>query len=227
MRFLGRALLVSLVVCLLPAPGEGALMDITPANLGTLAPGSYGLSGSFSTDNDIAVFAFHLDATSTVTAELTSFLCTELDNVCEDSLVRGFDPVLTLLSAGSLDLLGTAVSVTGNDPFSLERTLGPGDYLLTITQFDNFYLGGGAFEHDDLESFTAFFFDPEGELGCVAFIAIAPEPECRNNSFAGTLTVQSTVVTPEPATVTLLAFGGAVLVARRRHRHRRADEDTA
>jgi hypothetical protein len=232
MRLRGRLWLVALVLCLvglIPARGEAALIDVTPTAFGTVSSGPYLLDGTFVKDNDIALFSFSLTSTATVTAELTSFLCNEPDGMCEDSTVRGFDPILTLLSDDSAyTLQGSAVSVTGNDPFTLPLTLGPGDYLLAITQYNNFYSGttGGAFDNDTLASFTKAFFDIENLAPCPDFIAFVPPdegldpaPECRNKSFAGTLTIESTAV-PEPGTLTLLALGGSALIARRRRRTR-------
>jgi hypothetical protein len=226
MRLFGRVLLVLAVVCLLPVRSEAALMDVTPIVLGNpLDPGTYNLSGSFANDNDIAVYAFTLSATSTITAELTSFLCPDGTANC-DSTDRGFDPILTLLDAATLEKLAEAASLTGNDPFALMEPLDEGDYLLAITQFHNFYLGAGIFEHDDLTAFTqSFFEDPRNPLECADFIAATPDPECRNNRFAGTLIVESTGV-PEPGTLSLLALGGAAVAAQRRRR-RSSGKDTA
>ena len=64
MRLFGRGLLVLVVVCLLPVRSEAALMDVTPTALGDpLDPGIYNLAGSFTNDNDIALYAFTLSAT--------------------------------------------------------------------------------------------------------------------------------------------------------------------
>ena len=218
MRLFGRGLLVLVVVCLLPVRSEAALMDVTPTALGDpLDPGIYNLAGSFTNDNDIALYAFTLSATSTITAELTSFLCPDGTTDCA-STERGFDPILTLLDATTLAKLAEAASLTGNDPFVLMETLEAGDYLLAITQFHNVYLGAGVFEHDDQTEFTKLFFDdPDNPLDCPNFIAAVPFPECRNETYAGTLTVESTVA-PEPGTLSLLALGGAALAAQRRRK---------
>lgn len=223
MRLFGRALVVTVVVCLalVPARTEAALMDVTSTDFGTVGAGTQTLNGTFVNDNDIALFAFHLTSDAVVTAELTSFLCSDADGECEDSTVRGFDPILTLIDPVTLNGLATASSLTGNDPFQLQATLGAGDYLLAVTQFNNFFQDGGAFDFDTLTSFTKLLFDQGDELPCADFIAFTGVAECRNESFAGTLTVEPVGV-PEPGILALASMGGAALAARQRRRRRDA-----
>ena len=111
---------------------------------------NYAYTGTFSGDDDIRMFNFSVSAPSTVTLRTFSYAGGTQSN---GNLVGagGFDPVLTLFD-------GTGAFVIENDdgippqvqydpvtgkPYDsfLEIALAAGNYILAITQWDNFAVG--------------------------------------------------------------------------------------
>jgi PEP-CTERM motif len=207
---------VIVVVCLslLPARSEAAAIT-HPIDFGTVSAGITPFDGIFELDNDVALIRFTLDASADVSAEVTSHLASP----------AGFDPILTLFGPGS-SFLGAFDFLTDSSTGSLSAgLLGPGNYLLALTQYVNFFSpfeGQFDFDQDADGLFTQSLFDPSGALGCTAFVAFnfaTEQAECRTPAFAGSLTVEPAAV-PEPGTLALLAVSAATLLARRPRRRR-------
>ena len=217
MRLSGRLWHVVLVVCplLMPARGEAAIIS-TP--LGSVGAGSFNLSGTFTTDNDIALFSFTLSDAADITAQIDSHL--------EDP--AGFDPVITLFGPGdgTDDFQGVFDFLSDSSDGLLGAALGPGDYLVAITQYNNFFVPDeNRFDFDAAMDglFTKMLFDQGDTLPCTQFVAFDFEtstPECRTGEFDGTLTVEPSNAVPEPGMLSLVTLGGAALIAQRRRRRR-------
>jgi len=225
MRLRGRVWLVAVVVCLglMPARSEA---DVITTDFGLVGAGTLNLANSFSNDNDVALFSFELDNDASITAEISSFICTTPD--C--GFVSGFVPILTLFGPGTefltvYDPISAATPPDDSAALMLTADLVAGSYLLAITQYNNDYIGAGQFQYDGLPAFTSVIFgDPplgtDAQPLCTQFITtnlLSGLNECRNSNFSGTLTIEPSSV-PEPATLSLLALGGAALAARRRRR---------
>jgi hypothetical protein len=216
MRFFGRSMVVAVVVCLslIPSPSEASIISIP---LGSPAPGANPFNGTFTADNDVALISFALNTTTLVTADVTSQFQTP----------AGFDPVLTLFGPGT-DFMGGFDFMFDDTTGSIASLLGPGSYLLAITQYSNFYVPfQNRFDFDAAVNgaFTQALFDPTGSLPCSSFVAFdfnTLTPQCRTGSFDGTLNIPSA---PEPAALALLALGAAAGVIRRRRS--RSERDTA
>lgn len=217
MGLFGRVAVVLVVACLglFPARSEAATITIP---LGSPGFGTTTFNGTFTADNDVALISFGLSTTSLVTADITSHLQTP----------AGFDPILTLFSPGT-DFMGGFDFLLEDTAGLISALLGPGNYLLAITQYSNFYVPfQNRFDFDAAVNgaFTKALFDSNDTLACDDFIAFdfnTLTPVCRTGAFAGSLTVQSI---PEPATLSLLAVGAAAIAVRRQRRKRSAKPDT-
>ena len=209
LRF-GQSLLVFLVACLslMPARAEAATID-----LGTASGTTFDFSGFFGADNDVALIFLSLSGTAVVSAEMTSHLDTP----------AGFDPILTLFGPGS-EFRGSFDFLTENAFGLLDPvTLPAGNYVLALTQYNNFYAFNGGFEYDGANSGELTSILSGGITACAEFVAIDAngEPECRTANFAGTVSIEPENV-PEPGSLALLMAGSAALLLRRR-RWRRPD----
>jgi hypothetical protein len=212
MRFRHYGRVVLLGVCLALVSTRANAATITLADL---SPGVIGFSGTFDTDNDVALVTFTVSTTSPITATSTGHL----------GPTSGFDPIFTLFGPGtdflgSFDFLGDWDSDAGTP---LTATLDPGTYLLAITQYNNYYSPSDhRFDYDNAPGglFTRAVFGPDST--CEAFVDF--EGGCRSNAFAGTISGESVAPTtvPEPGTMGLLSLGGAALLARGRHRRARS-----
>ena len=215
MRFLGRCSLVFVVVCLVLVPARSEASMIT-LDQGTLSSGSFGFSGTFTADNDIALIYFALPTTASFSVQITSNLT---------GTPPGFDPYLSLLTSGGTDFLG--FGYLADQESGLPNTLASGSYLLALTQYDNRFTPGSGFDYDADPLFTltlATIFGVAVPGGCQGFLAIdfiGSATECRTGSFAGSLVVQ-TATAPEPGSLSLLALGATAWIARQRRRRGRA-----
>lgn len=132
---------------------------------------------------------------------------------------QGFDPITALWRDGVLlgendDRSNLMPGQTGFDSGLSFSTLGAGDYLLTITNFNNFANGNllaDGFRYDD-------------PLYPALDLNNCPAPENCPGSFYrlylqdGVLNVPPAPPVPEPAQVALLVGGGLVLAGARRRR---------
>lgn len=229
MPLYGRSLpVVVLFACLvlLPARADADIITVVPN-----ADGSFGVT--FGADNDVALIYLSLLGPAFVTFNITSHL---------DPTEPGFDPILTFFTAGgsqftppdssdSYDFLFD--SFTGSFDSSQEDlalffpsgTLAAGNYLLAVTQYDNYFNlspdgGFGTFTYAADSLFTCGPI-PERDPACTGFLAW--DGTSRSPEFAGLLTIEAENVpqpVPEPGSLTLLALGSAALLARRGRRSR-------
>jgi PEP-CTERM motif len=177
---------------------------------------NFSFTGNFATPNDVQPFFFTVGATSIVTLRTYSYAGGV--NAAGQTIARGgFDPILALfqLPGGALinqndDGGGNvpADSVTGQhyDTF-LQSTLAPGNYEVTIQQYDNFANGPNLSNGFVGSALHNSFVDATGNL--------------RDNHWAfDVLNVASAVQggVPEPSTwaMMILGFAGVGFMAYRR-----------
>jgi hypothetical protein len=226
----GRGLLIVVVLaCLvsLPVRADAEIIKLVTPN----ADGSF--AGTFDNDNDVALISFVLQSSALVTVNMTSHL----------DLI-GFDPLLTLfgrladIETGDFEHEGNQYGLVLESNFGDIGVLDfnvpgfveggmllAGNYLLAVTQYDNFFDRSadgdvGSFAHHQDPFFTCGGVLPgEPDGGC--FVSFEGTP--RSPEFAGTLTIESEDVpqpVPEPGSLTLLALGSAALLAGRGRRSR-------
>ena len=115
---------------------------------GNASAASFSFTGTFSADDDVQLFNFTADGTSLVTLRTYSYA----GGVQADGNIvsaGGFDPILALFdSAGNLidqNDDGSAVPVDPNTGAAFDTELSlileAGDYIVAVTQFDNFAVG--------------------------------------------------------------------------------------
>src|SRR5689334_13237383 len=131
------------------------LVKLTFLALGLLFGGAalaadFSFTGNLADHNQVQLFNFSVAAPSTVTLRTYSYAGGV--NAAGQTILRGgFDPILALFdSSGALinqnddggDPLVPADAVTGNhwDTF-LTSNLTPGNYTVSVMQFDNFSIG--------------------------------------------------------------------------------------
>lgn len=233
----GRGLLVvALLVCVVSLPTRATASVIT---LNPDAPHSSGilpLIGEFGADNDVALIYLSLLAPSILSIDFS------LSLQPPDGGPRGFDPIVTFFGSGS-DFLGSYDRINDGtldaafNVFSLEGVaLAAGNYVLALTHYGNYYEPGGldggvfvpGFFLGDVfgdASFSHAFY-ATGDTSCASFVDV--DGGCRTPNFAGSLTVvpENVQPVPEPGSLTLLALGGAALLARRARRRPPADRES-
>ena len=156
---------------------------------------SFTQSGVFTDDNQVLQIPFSSTTTQNYTFSTTSYAS------------GGFDPVLTLFTSAGTILPGNANSAGGADAF-LTDVLGPGSYILTLTEFPNFSNG-------TITGATGF---TTGAAPSASFIdLVTGNPTTANYTVNYTSSAVSSV-TPEPPTalLLLLPLGGVVVLNRRR-----------
>jgi hypothetical protein len=183
------------------------------------AAADFSFEGNFNQDDDVRNFSFTVGATSNVT--LRSWGYAGGVNAAGQTIASGgFDTNLALFDgSGALIHINddggpgnvAADSGTGQhwDAF-LQVTLAPGDYLASLTQFDNFANGpnfANGFSREGEGNFTADF-----GCGAAAFCdvsGVSPFGQRSNHSALDILNVNPTEVgvIPEPETYALLLAG--------------------
>jgi hypothetical protein len=229
MRPYGRSLLVAVILCLglMPARADATVISLNPD--APVSSGAFDFSGAFDVDNDVALIYLSLVGSAVLSIDFTSLLDPA------DGELRGFDPIVTFFGVGgdflgSYDWMNDATFDAAFGVRSIEGlTLAAGSYVLALTHYGNYYQPGGLEEEGFVPGYFladaavdglfshSFYATPD--TSCGSFVDV--DGGCRSSRFAGTLTIEPENVpqpVPEPGSLTLLALGGAALLARRGRR---------
>lgn len=156
-------------------------------------------SGNFSGDNTVVTIGFSAATTQQYTFATTSFAG------------GGFLPVLTLFSATGGNPLAFGETDMGDVSFS--QTLGPGNYLLALTEdpnvFTTTYAAGTLFSSPTT---TGDFCGVSGGK----FLNVFDGCSQRTSNYA--VSISSTAVTPEPSTFLLVMPAVALIFFAKYHR---------
>jgi len=131
---------------------------------------NFSFTGNFVDDDDVQLFTFSVGATSDITLRTLSYAGgTNADGVVISS--GGFDPILALFDSvgdfidynddGSSANVGTDPDTKQNYDTYLKNSLAAGDYLVAVSQYDNFFSGGSGdnislgFKREGEPEFTA------------------------------------------------------------------------
>lgn len=122
---------------------------------------NYSFSGRFTEDDDLTTISFNIPTKALVTFRTTSYM------------MGGFDPMLTLFDVDGAFILeeddAFDLNLIPPDPITGERYdvfvttyLTPNNYILAVTQFDNFALGNlqDGFSREGEGNFTGELFGP-------------------------------------------------------------------
>ena len=210
---------------IVPSPRFRFLVVVMALGL-TLFPGApakaldFDFSGTFTHDNDVQQFNFGVGSPSTITIFSSSWLYGDPPTGAGPG---GFDPMLGLWdSTGALiqfqddghnvgSTLSNGVSYDhGTWDSYFTQFLTPGNYIATVTQYDNFNAGSNltnGFTHDGQPNFT--FVDNFGGATQPLFNGVwdANDPRTSNWAFHILNVDQASVGVPEPASLLLLAAG--------------------
>lgn len=204
-------------------------LGMIAASLASAADFSF--QGTLTRDDEVQLFTFSVDSTSTVTLRTWSYAGGV--NAAGTTIARGgFDPILALFNnSGALinqndDGLSNvpADSVTGeNFDTYLRSTLNPGTYTVSVMQYDNFAIGTNlseGFQYSNSNpTFTSAFLcsngrfcdvDASNRTGAWAFDILGVDSASVPNPPSGV---------PEPTTVSMMVagLGIVVLFAKRRY----------
>jgi len=190
---------------------------------GASAAADFSFQGTFERDDDVQLFSFNVGAASTVT--LRSLGYAGGVNAAGETIERGgFDTILALFNdsgvlidsndEGGLGLVPADAGTGASWDSFLQSSLAPGDYQVSVMQYDNFANGpnlSDGFTYDGAGNFTADF-----GCGGTSFCdvsGVAPWNQ-RNNRWAfDVLNVESSTVSaiPEPGTYAMLFAGLGLL----------------
>ena len=154
------------------AVGAFTLFAVLWVGVGRAEALSFSFTGNLSSDDEVLLFNFTVDATSLVT--LRSYSYAGGTNAAGTAIARGgFDPILALFNSAGVLLnqqddagcsLVPADALTGECwDVSFQQTLSGGSYTVAVMQFDNFANGpnlSNGFENQGQGNFTATFSCP-------------------------------------------------------------------
>jgi PEP-CTERM motif len=200
---------------------------------GASAAADFSFSGTFNRDDDVQLFSFSVDVDSSVT--MRSWGYAGGVNAAGQAIARGgFDTIMALFDGSGMlidsnddgsDAVAMDAGTGRNWDAFLQSTLAPGDYRVSLMQFDNFASGpslADGFVRDGTGNYTAGF-----GCGSPAFCDISGETpfDQRDNHWAfDILNVNHAAANavPEPGTYAMLLIG---LVLLGFVSHRRKPED--
>jgi hypothetical protein len=202
------------------------------AHQASAVPTNFSFTGTFAQDDDVQLFNFTADGSSTVTLRSYSYAGGTQAN---GNVVAagGFDPILALFDATGAfiaqqddDTNDNGICDGNSDPNTgrcwdtfFNQLLTAGSYTVSIMQFDNFANGpnlSNGFDRQGQGNFTGSF----GGCSNGSFCDVSGVDPFNNRTNAWAFDIlNSASPVPEPATLTSLGLGLAVLLmTRRRYR---------
>lgn len=215
----------SCAIALLFASFFAAATELRAANIS--------LQGAFGSDDVVQLFDIVLTSPASVDLRTYGYAGGTASN--GQTIPRGgFDPILTLFNASGVFIVenddgsGVADDALTGQPLDsrITATIGPGQYILALTQYDNFVTGLTLQEGFDQAGHGNFTADPSftNGPGCASgqFRDTSDVPgACRNGNWTvdflnvTSATARSAAVVPEPSTYALLLLGSLALLRRR------------
>lgn len=161
-------------------------------------------SGNFTQDDDVQYFHYRVDNTGPVTVSTTSFAG------------GGFSPILTLFDPAGAFLFDHAGYGTNSDATLSWNSLGGVEYIIALTQYDNYANGpelSNGFVRDGQGNFTA---EPPFNPSMPGGSFLLPGPEQRTSAWSIEFSSADPTLTaapiPEPSTA-VTGISGALLLA--------------
>ncbi len=185
----------------------------------------FSFRGNFATDDEVQLFNFSVETTSTITLETLSYGGgTQADGTVIDS--GGFDPILTLFDGS-----GNAIAGNDDNPFLripdslLTGSISPGNYTVALTQYDNFFLGSlgdnisRGFALEGNPNFTSIFGCSNGQFCSFNGLNRTNEWAFDVLNVETAVTVQPSANVPEPTSIlSLFTIGTWAVVSLQRQK---------